>query len=217
MTQHPPASSRHPGIAAATPTAKHARWDALQNAQGREGLVRTAPPGRWEIPSAGNSPFQDFRLRGFGRGLWLRLCHAVEAAQGPSPGATCFSKRTMMGNTPQSFLLPDLTTAAWHTSHMERAILDESVLELPQQLLCSAPGFSSKIHRDVSSRCWVSFSLLHKAGMQQPVDLRQNLHFIPHMFPVRSSWPSCRSDEILLIAFVCSEWRIQPILGHAMD
>lgn len=55
-------------------------------------------------------------------------------------------------------------------------------------LLCSAPGFSSDIHRDVSSCCWVSFpplqpAVLLKAGIQQPVASRQNLHFIPHVFP----------------------------------
>lgn len=27
----------------------------------------------------------------------------------------------------------DLTASAWHTCHVERAILDESMLELPQQ------------------------------------------------------------------------------------
>lgn len=30
---------------------------------------------------------------------------------------------------------------------------------------------------------------------------------------MRSSWPSCRSDEVLLISLICSEWRIHPILG----
>lgn len=88
------------------------------------------------------------------------------------------------GTMPTSLLLPGTLPTWEELSWMNPCWSCHSSLPL----LCSAPGFSSKIHRDASSRCWVSFSLLqpvvlHKAGIQQPVALRQNLHFIPHMFP----------------------------------
>lgn len=211
------------------PRRRHAQRDAPAKRGGKRGAHHeNGSAGRWEIPRVGDSPSKiSGSLRtSFGRGLWRGKSRASSVPRGGKQPKAVSSSNALFqaddgkrfpalpppstGPMPTSLLLPG-TLPTW--KELSRVNPCRSYHgSLP--LLCPAPGFCSDIHRDASSCCWVSFPLLqpavlHKAGIQQP-----EFTFYSSCVPVRSSWPSCRSDKGLLIASICSEWRIQPILGH---
>lgn len=184
------------------PRRRHARRDAPAKRGGKRGTRADGSSGRREIPRVGNSPsnISGSLHTSFGRGLWRGKSRASSVPRGGKQPKAVSSSNVLFqpdvgkyspalpppgaGTVPTSLLLPG-TRPTW--KELTRVNPCRSYhSSLP--LLCSAPGFSSNIHRDASSCCWVSFpllqpALLHRAGIQQSVALRQNLHFIPHVFP----------------------------------
>lgn len=159
------------------PRRRHAQRDAPAKRGGKRGTRANGSSGRWEIPRAGNSPSKiPGSLRAsFGRGLWRRKSRASSVPRGGKQPKAVSSGNVLFqlddgkyspvlpppgtGAMPTSLLLPGALPTWKDLSRMNPRWSYHSSLPL----FCSAPGSSSNIHRDVSSCCRVSFSLLQPA------------------------------------------------------
>lgn len=189
MTQHPPPRSRFlpaPGNRHRTTHGAGTLSGMLpQSAEGSEELMRTAPQAGGRFPGQGIrlSEVSGSLRASFGRGLQRGKSGASSVPRGGKQPRAVSSSSVLFqagdgkysperpppsaGTMPTSLLLPGALPTWKELSRMNPCWSNHSSLPL----LCSAPGFSSNIHRDESSCCWVSFYLLqpivlHKAGIQ---------------------------------------------------